>query len=122
MPRSVFAVVLAAAIAAGAATVFAHMKAARMEPAAGATLSTPPTRVQVWFTQSPDPKVSRLTLAGPGGAVRLKDFKVVAADKSIAATIDGAIGEGTFTASWQAAGDDGHVQKGQYSFSVKTTR
>ncbi len=117
--RSLFALLLAVTIAASAVTVLAHMKAAKMEPAADATLTAPPTKVQIWFTQAPDPKVSRLELAGPNGAVKLKDFKVVAADKSIVAMIDGAVGRGKFTASWQAAGDDGHVQNGQYSFSVK---
>jgi methionine-rich copper-binding protein CopC len=121
MRRSVFTVVLALTLAASAVTVFAHMKAAKTEPAADATLTAPPTKVQVWFTQAPDPKVSKLALTGPGGPVTLKDFKVVAADKSIVAIVDGAPGQGRFTASWQAAGNDGHIQKGQFSFSVKAT-
>ena len=116
--RSIYALLLTAMVAASAATVFAHMKASKMEPAANSTVTVPPARIQVWFTQAPDPKVSKLELAGPGGTVKLTGFQVTAA-KSIAASVDGALADGRYTARWQAAGDDGHVQKGEYGFTVK---
>jgi methionine-rich copper-binding protein CopC len=40
----------------------------------------------------------------------------------MSATVDGATPDGTYTVSWQTAGDDGHVQKGDYTFSVRQTR
>jgi methionine-rich copper-binding protein CopC len=78
-------------------------------------------RVQVWFTQAPDPKVSKIEVAGPGGAVKLGALQVTA-EKSIMAPVEAALGNGRYTASWQAAGDDGHVQKGTFSFSVQHAR
>jgi methionine-rich copper-binding protein CopC len=101
-----------------ATTLLAHMKATKFEPAADSTVTTSPPRVQVWFTQAPDPKLSKLELTGPAGAVKLTDFRATAA-KSIVATIDGTLANGRYTARWQSAGDDGHVQKGQFVFTVQ---
>jgi copper resistance protein C len=115
--RLAHAFVLIAIVAASAATALAHMKAAKMEPAAEATV-TSPSRVQIWFTQAPDPKVSKLELTGPAGVAKLSGFQVTAG-KSLVATVDGTLADGRYTVRWQAAGDDGHVQKGEYAFTVK---
>ncbi|MGE3843552.1 MAG: copper resistance protein CopC [Vicinamibacterales bacterium] len=118
MVRRVLALVFVLALVANlAVTVFAHMKAAKMEPVADATVASV-RRVQVWFTQAPDVKVSKLELAGPQGPVKLSGFQVTA-DKSIMANVEGDLSDGRYTARWQAAGDDGHIQKGEYRFSVK---
>jgi len=121
MKHTALTLMVAAFVAASAITVLAHMKAEKMEPAADAILNAPPAKVQVWFTQAPDPKLSKIELMGPAGAVTLSGFQVTAADKSVMAKIDAKLGAGKYTAHWQSAGDDGHVQKGSYSFSVKTT-
>lgn len=115
--RAMKALILAATVA-STVTVFAHMKASKMEPTANSTVTTSPARIQVWFTQAPDPKVSKLELAGPAGQVKLTGFQVTAA-KSMVATVDGSLADGRYTARWQAAGDDGHVQKGEYVFTMK---
>jgi methionine-rich copper-binding protein CopC len=118
--RAVCVVLFAAFVAISAVTVLAHMKASKMEPAADSTVTTPPARIQVWFTQAPDPKVSKLELAGPAGAVKLTGFQVTK-EKSILATVDGTLSDGRYTTRWQSAGDDGHIQKGEYAFTVKRT-
>ena len=94
------------------------MKAAKTEPAADSTLTSPPARVQVWFTQAPDPMLTKLEVAGPAGAVKLNGFKVND-DKSVVAAVEGTLANGRYTVRWQSAGDDGHVQKGEFAFSVK---
>lgn len=102
-----------------AVLLFAHMKATKFEPAADSTVTAPPQRLQVWFTQAPDPKLSKLDLAGPAGAVKLTGLQATA-EKSIVATVGGTLANGRYTATWQAAGDDGHIQKGQFAFTVKS--
>lgn len=102
-------------------TVLAHMKLSKAMPAAGAVVAGKPAKVQIWFTQAPDRAVSKLTLKGSGGEVKLGAV-TVEADKSMSATVDGATPDGTYTVSWQTAGDDGHLQKGDYTFSVRQTR
>lgn len=106
--------------AAAGTTVLAHMKATKFEPAADSTVTASPARVQVWFTQAPDPKLSKLELTGPAGAVTLKDTQVTT-EKSVVATVEGALPDGRYTARWQSAGDDGHVQRGEFAFTVKRT-
>jgi methionine-rich copper-binding protein CopC len=114
-PALMFVTLLAAT---STVTIFAHMKAAKMEPAANATVAAPPTRIQIWFTQAPDAKVSKLELVGSAGPVKLTGFRVTP-EKSIVAEVEGSLADGRYTARWQSAGKDGHVQKGEYAFTVK---
>lgn len=101
------------------ATVFAHMKMAKSMPAADST-GAKPAKIQIWFTQTPDRAVSKITLSGASGEVKLGPL-VIGSDKSMSAAVEGAMGDGAYKVSWQAAGDDGHVQKGEYSFTVRQT-
>jgi hypothetical protein len=103
-----------------AITLSAHTKAVKTLPAADATVAAP-TTVQVWFNETPDVKVSKLTLEGPSGAVKLGAVKA-AAENSIAAAVEGAVADGKHTVSWQTAGKDGHVIKGTFAFTVRQTR
>lgn len=98
----------------------AHMKLAKSAPAANATLNSKPAQLQVWFTQAPDPAVSKLELSGPSGAVTLAAVQP-AADKSLTAAIEGAMTDGVYTVRWQSAGDDGHIQKGEFTFTLRQT-
>jgi methionine-rich copper-binding protein CopC len=110
------------AIAVAATTVaLAHMKLAKSLPAADSTITSQPAKVQIWFTQAPDKAVSRLTLSGPAGEVKLGAVEV-GADKSMSAAVQGATPDGAYKVAWQTAGDDGHVQKGQFAFTVRQTR
>jgi methionine-rich copper-binding protein CopC len=71
----------------------------------------------VWFTEAPDIKVSRLGLTGPSGPVKLSVPKTDG--KSVVSNIEGSLGDGVYTAAWQSAGNDGHIQKGEFKFTVK---
>jgi methionine-rich copper-binding protein CopC len=35
------------------------------------------------------------------------------------AAIAGPIGDGSYIVNWQTSGDDGHVQKGEFTFTLK---
>jgi methionine-rich copper-binding protein CopC len=41
---------------------------------------------------------------------------------SLMASVGDAMPDGTYTVSWQSAGDDGHLQKGEFTFSVKQAK
>jgi methionine-rich copper-binding protein CopC len=41
-------------------------------------------------------------------------------DKSLVADFKGKLSNGQYVVNWQTAGDDGHVSKGQFSFTVKS--
>ena len=100
-------------------TVLAHMKMARSMQAADSTGANP-AKIQIWVTQAPDKAVSRITLSGAAGDVKLGAL-TIGADKSMSAAVEGAMGDGAYKVAWQAAGDDGHVQKGEFSFTVRQT-
>ena len=121
--RRPYALALALIVGLGAATVplLAHMQATKMAPAADATIAASPAQVEVWFSQEPDPKLSKLEVSGASGAVKLKPIQITK-NMSIVAAIDGTLADGRYMVRWQSAGDDGHVQKGEYAFSVKNTR
>jgi methionine-rich copper-binding protein CopC len=95
----------------------AHMALKKAEPANGATIATAPTTVTLWFTQEPDLAVSRVTLAGPAGPVKLGAVKV-GEGMQLTAPIEGTMTNGAYTLEWQTAGDDGHVQKGSVAFTL----
>jgi methionine-rich copper-binding protein CopC len=96
----------------------AHTKLEKSEPADGATLTTPPTSVQLHFNEKPDLKVTKVEITGPSGKVELGPAHSMA-ENDIMAAIKGPLGNGKYTVNWQAAGKDGHVQKGAFSFSVQ---
>lgn len=104
--------------AAAVATVAAHMAVQKTMPEADAVLSESPQHIQLWFTQSPDPVISRLTLEGAGGAVALGKTEV-RDDKSLAAMLPSKLGAGAYTVRWRTAGDDGHTQRGEFAFTVR---
>lgn len=109
------------ALVVSATTVgLAHMKLSKTLPAANSTIAAKPDKVQIWYTQVPDKAVSRLTLSGPSGEVKLGAV-AVAEDKSVVAAVEGATPDGAYKVSWQTAGDDGHIQKGEFAFTVRQT-
>jgi len=101
-----------------AVPLYAHMKIEKTEPAADSTLKAAPKQIQVWFNEAPDVKVTKMDLTGPSGAMKLAPPRVDG--KSIAATVQGPLSDGAYTATWQSAGDDGHVQKGEIKFTLRT--
>ncbi len=113
----IVAATLAIALAA-AATVSAHMAYSKSLPANDATISESPNHLRVWFTQDPEPAVSQLSLEGPNGEVALGKT-TVADEKSLVADISGALGPGSYTVRWRSAGNDGHVQRGDFAFNIR---
>ena len=101
------------------AVLSAHTKLVNSEPKAGAALSTAPKQVELWFNEKIDPAVSKIELTSAVGKVALGPVHAVD-DKSLMAPITGKVDAGTYSITWQTAGDDGHVVKGEVAFSVKS--
>jgi copper resistance protein C len=100
------------------ASLFAHLKVVKTAPADKSTVREAPTSVQVWFTQQPSRRVSRLEMSGPAGEVMLGDSRIDSQDRSISATVPETVGPGKYEVTWRTAGDDGHVQRGTFTFVV----
>lgn len=108
-------VALAVATIAFTALLEAHMKVEKTVPAAGAAVKALPT-VSVDFSEPPDLKISKMEIKGPSDKTKLTGMHVMG--KSLMAMVEGDKPDGSYTVSWQSAGDDGHVQKGDFTFSV----
>src|SRR5690606_16765489 len=97
----------------------AHLAVSKTLPADKATVTESPAQVQVWFTQQPSPRVSLLQMKGPAGDVELGETTINRDDRSIAASVPTTLAPGRYEVSWRTAGDDGHVMRGTYTFSLK---
>jgi len=117
--RNLFAMVLFA----GALTTLAiaHNKLMKTEPAAGAILTASPSHLEMWFEEKPDLTVSKIAVKGPAGAVGMGPLHANT-EKSMVADFKGKLANGQYAVSWQTAGDDSHVSKGEFSFSVKSAQ
>jgi methionine-rich copper-binding protein CopC len=89
----------------------------KTEPADGAALRTSPAHVEMWFAEKPDPAVTKIAVKGSAGDVGVGSPHA-GTDKSIVADFKGALPAGHYSVNWQTAGDDGHMSKGTFSFSV----
>lgn len=95
----------------------AHMKIEKTQPADGSTIAAAPASVQLFVTEKPDLKVTKIALSGPSGKVELGPAHAMG-EKTIMAAITGKMVDGKYSVDWQTAGDDGHVQKGAFTFTL----
>jgi copper resistance protein C len=119
LPLVTLAAAALAAVALGVA-VEAHAKLLRTAPADKATVTKAPTTLQLWFNEAIDVKLSKVELTGPAGKIALGVVHAME-PKQLMGPITGKMADGAYTVDWQTAGDDGHVQKGSFTFTLKTT-
>jgi methionine-rich copper-binding protein CopC len=104
-------------VVASVAVATAHLRVQKSMPEADAILAASPDHVQVWFSQAPDPAISRLTLEGADGEIAV-GATTVHDDRSLKAMLPSALAGGDYTVKWRTAGDDGHTQRGDFAFTV----
>ena len=97
----------------------AHTKLTKSIPADGATVAALAS-VELVFNEAADVKLTKIEVAGPSGKVELGPAHSMS-PKSVMAIVTGKMEDGKYAVTWQTAGDDGHVVKGEFSFSVKHT-
>lgn len=98
---------------------WAHPEIIRTEPAAGAQLTTAPSRVRVVFNEALEPALSRMDLydsqrvqiAGGGGVV--PDTPT-----TLELTLS-PLDAGVYTVIWQTVGSDGHRIGGNFAFTIE---
>jgi len=94
----------------------AHNELLKTDPPAHATLKASPSRIQFWFEEKPDMTVTKISVKGPAGPVEAAVHTV--SEKVVAADFKSKLAPGEYTVTWQTAGDDSHISKGQFSFTV----
>jgi methionine-rich copper-binding protein CopC len=96
-----------------------HFQLSRSAPEADAS-GPAPSEVRLWFSQEPQDGTTSIRLLDPsgepvhtGGVVEdPEDGKI----HSIA--LHGSLAPGAYTVAWRAIGQDGHVVRGDFAFSV----
>jgi methionine-rich copper-binding protein CopC len=113
--------VLVLLLSVAVAGLSAHLKVEKTYPAADATVTVAPDRIQVWYSQNPTLAVSALALEGPSGTVELGKLAAGSVDgkpdRSLVAAVVGRLTPGKYTASWKTSGNDGHIQTDTFEFT-----
>jgi putative copper export protein/methionine-rich copper-binding protein CopC len=98
----------------------AHGHLERARPAAGARLAAPPRELRLTFTETPALAFTRLELLDASGATIALAPPTLAADapRTVVSSVGATLTAGTYTVVWQMAGDDGHLTRGRFTFTV----
>ncbi len=101
-------------------SVSAHVALVAATPVPGSTIGQPPKAIRIRFDQVPDPKFNDITLLDTsgnpvgGGAATAEE-----GDPSVVeVTLTGKLAPGLYTVAWQVLANDGHLTKGNYSFTL----
>ncbi len=97
-----------------------HLRLTASNPAKDTVLSAAPARLELWFSEAPSLKLTRVSLTGPVGLVKLGKPSLAATDKApVVVPVGGEMPAGAYTITWRTASDDGHPVKGTIPFRVK---
>lgn len=97
-----------------------HNRLTRSLPEKDATLASPPSEIRLWFAQKPTPALSSIILqAADSTKVALGKLAKTDDPLSIQAAIPSRLGAGRYRVSWKTSGDDGHVIRGSFTFSIR---
>lgn len=100
------------------ASVYAHAKLLSSQPAAGASLDAPPSRVELWFSTEVSHAFSSIEVTGPGG-VRVDRAAVTHAEEGKKAQVElDELAAGDYTVVWKVVSVDEHTIRGKFTFKV----
>lgn len=111
----------AAALAAAASDL--HFALVRSSPEAGATVASL-EEVRLWFSQVPqESSVAVRLIDAAGETVETGELTSDPDDgKVVFVTVDADLAAGGYTVAWRGIGDDGHVVRGDFAFTVTAER
>ncbi|MBW8768580.1 MAG: copper resistance protein CopC [Gemmatimonadetes bacterium] len=96
-----------------------HATLLSSEPAAKATLTTPPTRIRLVFSEEVEPSLGRIRLVAPDGHVMtLKSAGDPHDVSALIAPITLPLAPGAYRVEWRIVSEDGHPIDGAYPFTV----
>ena len=120
LQTTALALVLAAAMAAAPTTDAAlHFALDRSAPEAGASVEAP-SEIRLWFTQEPQEGTTsiRVVEAEDAGVHVTETAQHPDDPTSFYVQLHGTLPPGTYTVSWRGMGQDGHVVRDDFQFSV----
>ena len=118
--RPLFVRLLGLAVLVGTAAGFAfHNELTRSSPAKESTVASP-VEIRLWFREKSEPALSSITLVRTSDSSKVALAKVARTDDplSIKAVVPVTLAPGGYLVSWRTAGDDGHVIRGTFPFTI----
>lgn len=98
----------------------AHATMVRSQPAAGATLTTPPGEILLWFSERLEGQFHTVTVTDERGrTIPTRNLRVDTADPTRLTVVVDPLPPGVYRVRWQVLSRDGHVAKGAFSFSIQ---
>ena len=94
-----------------------QLRLERSAPADGAQLAEAPAGLRLWFSSPPEPAVSLIRLAGPGGAVELGEVRKGEED-SLVVPVAGEMIPGTYRVTWRTSLGGGRPARGTFEFEL----
>ena len=96
-----------------------HFALSKSVPEAESTVASPP-EIRLWFTQVPqEGTMSIRLLDGDGEPVPTDETAQDAEDGRVfSVTVPDPLPAGRYSVRWRGLGEDGHVVRGEFSFSV----
>jgi copper resistance protein C len=111
--------VIAAMLLCWAAASYAHAFVDHAAPRVGATVSSAPPEVRIWFNQELEPAYSQVKVLNAAGAqVDKSDARVDATDPALLRVSLEALGPGVYKVVWRVISVDAHVTEGDFTFRV----
>ncbi|HVP99385.1 MAG TPA: copper homeostasis periplasmic binding protein CopC [Roseiarcus sp.] len=120
MLRSTLKIMASLAFALAATHAFAHAQLEKATPAVGGTVSAP-NEIRLEFSEGVEPKFTKVTLTGPGGAsAPVGAANVEAGHQNVLIVpIVKSLPPGVYTVHWRAVSVDTHHTQGDFNFTVK---
>lgn len=112
--------VLALALLANPAQLWAHAHLNNTVPGVGSTVHAAPTELRLTFSEAVEPRFSKITLTSASGAVIETEAPVTdhAHHETLVVKIKAPLAGGTYQVNWQAVSVDTHRVEGSYNFTI----
>jgi copper resistance protein C len=102
-----------------ASAAFAHAQLQKAAPPVGGTVASA-SEIRLTFSEGVEPKFSKVSVTGPGGAVPLGPAKTESANQAVLIVpIAKPLSAGAYKVHWQAVSVDTHHTQGTFEFTVK---
>ncbi len=104
-----------------ATPAWAHVHLVRSAPDNGARLSAAPAAVRLWFSESPELALLRVTMRSVGGAsITVGSPSTVPSDAlEIVVPLPRGVPSGQYIVEWHAVSRDGHPSSGSFRFAIE---
>ena len=102
-----------------ATAALAHAQLEKATPPVGGTVASA-TEIRLEFSEGVEPKFTKVSVTGPGGAVPLGAAKTEPSNQAVLIVpITKTLAAGAYKVHWQAVSVDTHHTQGTFEFTVK---